>query len=286
MLALLAGFLLVGYLLAPGAIYRLVFSIFIPSKRFQRNRTEEVVFSALVTLLPFLLAVFLVVHTPLGRFPVLHRGGTKAAAYQYSLDAVAGKPITGHPSDEFIRALLEQSRFLFYLWAFCAVEALITGRMVSKYGDLRPGWPQRWLCDKFLLPHVSEWHVLLSRMSLPSTDCRKEVVVDVLTTQNTLYRGSLVNWFLDQDGKLAGIFLENAEHFIRDDLKRDREADRKRPMEEYWRQIPGSKLYMTSASIANYNIRYAIPVSDGEQMAVQQALALGKDVTITPLVED
>ncbi len=52
MIALVAGFLLVAYLLAPGAIYRLTFSFYISSKRFQRTRTEEIVFSVLVTVIP------------------------------------------------------------------------------------------------------------------------------------------------------------------------------------------------------------------------------------------
>ena len=66
MIALVAGFLLVAYLLAPGAIYRLAFSFYISSKRFQRTRTEEIVFSVLVTVIPFLLTWILLDNTPLG----------------------------------------------------------------------------------------------------------------------------------------------------------------------------------------------------------------------------
>ena len=63
MIALIAGFLLVGYLLAPGAIYRQIFSFYIPAKRFQRSRTEEIVFSVLATLLPFAISWLLLLHT-------------------------------------------------------------------------------------------------------------------------------------------------------------------------------------------------------------------------------
>ena len=72
MLALVAGFFLVCYLLAPGAIYRLAFSFFIPSKRFQRSRTEEIVFSVVAVMGPFLLAWAILCHTKVARDDALH----------------------------------------------------------------------------------------------------------------------------------------------------------------------------------------------------------------------
>jgi hypothetical protein len=54
-IALLASYFVVAYLLVPRAIFRLS-SVFIPLKRFQRTRTEEITFAVLVALLPFVLA--------------------------------------------------------------------------------------------------------------------------------------------------------------------------------------------------------------------------------------
>ncbi|GAA3752838.1 hypothetical protein [Terriglobus aquaticus] len=223
MTALVAGFLLVGYLLAPGAIYRFVFSQVLPSKRIQRTRTEEILFSVLAVILPFAVA-FAVSRTAIGSFPHLHIGGSKSAAYEAVLEALLSSPPVPNVVPAFQRAFYEQARFLLYLWPLCAFEAWLVGRLVRHYGDFPERSFARWLCDRFLLKQVSEWHVLFSRMSLPTDDPRTVVVVDALTSQNLIYRGSLVNWFLEQDGKLAGIFLEDAERFNRDDLKRDREA--------------------------------------------------------------
>jgi hypothetical protein len=82
MLALVAGFFLVSYLLAPGAIYRLAFSFYIPSKRFQRSRTEEIIFSVFAVLLPFLGTWLLLCHTPVGTHPHLHSTPPKSEAYR------------------------------------------------------------------------------------------------------------------------------------------------------------------------------------------------------------
>ncbi len=88
MIALVAGFLLVAYLLAPGAIYRVTFSFYISSKRFQRTRTEEIVFSVLVTLIPFLLTWILLLHTPLGSYPAIHGAIGKREAYSAILSSL------------------------------------------------------------------------------------------------------------------------------------------------------------------------------------------------------
>ena len=104
------------------------------------------------------------------------------------------------------------------------------------------------------------------------------VEIDALSTLNVLYRGRLVNWFTDQDGKLEGIFLINAQRFRRDQIARDRAANIYKESEKYWTPVPGSNLYLAAANLANYNIRYVVP-SDIE--FVEQELGTG--VVITPL---
>ena len=82
----------------------------------------------------------------------------------------------------------------------------------------------------------------------------------------------------DQDGKLAGIFLINAQRFRRDQIARDRANNIFKENEKYWTPVPGSNLYLAAANLANYNIRYVEP-SDIE--FVEQELGTG--VVITPL---
>jgi hypothetical protein len=280
LIALVAGFLLVAYLLAPGAIYRLAFSFYISSKRFQRTRTEEIVFSVLVTVIPFLLTWILLDHTPLGSYPAIHSAIGKREAYRSVLSSLLSDKTTDAATliPAYLRAAAEQSRFIAILWLLCGVEGWVTGRVIRRYGDYPDGSFLRGFCDRFLLKNVSEWQILFTTLSLPSNDPRKVVEIDALSTLDVLYRGRLVNWFTDQDGKLEGIFLINAQRFRRDQIARDRANNIFKESEKYWAPVPGSNLYLAAANLANYNIRYVEP-SDIE--FVEQEL--GSGVVITPL---
>jgi hypothetical protein len=104
------------------------------------------------------------------------------------------------------------------------------------------------------------------------------VEIDALSTLNILYRGRLVNWFTDHDGKLEGIFLIGAQRFRRDQLARDRAANITKPSDAYWAPVPGSNLYLVASTLASYNVRYVEP-SDID--FVEQEL--GSGIIITPL---
>jgi hypothetical protein len=286
LIALVAGFLLVAYLLAPGAIYRLTFSFYISSKRFQRTRTEEVVFSVLVTIIPFLLTWILLTRTPLGAIPAIQSPISKHEAYRDILssmltDTSHGGPGSGVIIAAYLRAFAEQARFIAVLWIFCAIEGWQTGRVIRRYGDYPDGSFLRTLCDRFLLKNVSEWQVLFTTLSLPSSDPRTVVEIDALSTLNILYRGRLVNWFTDQDGKLEGIFLIGAQRFRRDQLARDRAANITKDASTYWAPVPGSNLYLVASTLASYNVRYAEPT---DLEFVEQEL--GEGISITPLPPD
>lgn len=279
MLALVAGFFLVCYLLAPGAIYRLAFSFFIPSKRFQRSRTEEIVFSVFAVMGPFLLAWAVLCHTKVGTYPHFHSPPLKTEAYrqifQSLLSSESGK---SDVYEAYRRAIREQARFLVWLWALCFVEGLINGGLVNRYGSYSEGSVCKWICDQFLLKHVSEWQILFTTITLPDQDKEKAVEVDVMCA-GTLYRGRLVNWFTDPDGNLAGIFVTEAARFRRDDWDRDQASGKEGVREDYWRPIPGAKLYLAASSISNYNIRYVDTLESSTAVISQ---ALGMEITITP----
>lgn len=257
MSALIAGFLLVGYLLAPGAIYRLIFSFSIPAKRFQRTRTEEIVFSVLVTCVPFVLSALLLRFTPVGRWPAFQRFGSKQGAYASVLTPLlpGGDAIRSPIYPAYVRALCEQGRFLAWLWLFCAAEGWCAGRLMTNFGDSKQHSWQRWIGERVLLQHVSEWQILFTTFALPKQQKRYRVEMDALATSNVLYRGRLANWFTDATGKLTGVYLTHAQRFERDKLAKDREQGIIHPKNSYWRII-GGKLYLDASTLANYNIRY------------------------------
>jgi hypothetical protein len=297
MSALVAGFLLIGYLLAPGVIYRLFFSAYIPARRYQRTRTEEVVFSLLVTVVPFVLSWILLVHTPLGELPTFTLGPSKAEAYRNVFrsllpgpELTPSNPLIArvHLADSYLRAFLEQGRFLSLLWLFCALEGWASGLIVSRYGDYSTNQRMHRLlkrfCDDFLLTYVSEWELLFTTRSLPRSQQDFDVEIDALAA-GILYRGKLVDWFLDQDGKLEGIFLERAARYQQAELERDRERGVEKARESYWRTIPGAKLYLVASTIANYNIRYVPPVQEDTTLAQLRA-RFGAEAIITQLPPD
>ena len=285
MSALVAGFLLIGYLLAPGVIYRLVFSAFIPSKRFQRTRTEEIVFSTLVTVLPFVLTWLLLLHSPLGHALGLRVGGSKPAAYDLILKSL----LPGQDIDKavlanaYLRGFLEQARFLLLLWLLCGLEGWWCGHLVARYGDYPEDSPKRRFCDRFLLSSVSEWEVLFTSLALPGTEADVTIEVDALSTMDILYRGRLLDWFLDANGKLEGVLLEHAFRFRKEELARDRANGIHHPNESYWAPIPGAKLYLVASSLASYNIRYVPHHASPNVDAIRQDLGLVPDAVITPL---
>ncbi|MDQ2834044.1 MAG: hypothetical protein M3Y50_09935 [Acidobacteriota bacterium] len=283
MIAIVAGFILVAYLLAPGAIYRLTFSFYISSKRFQRTRTEEVVFSVLVTVIPFFLAWILLLHTPLGASPAIHTAVGKREAYRQVLSSLLSDTAKASPTliPAYLRSAAEQGRFVSVLWLLCALEGWLTGRVIRNYGDYPDGSFLRGFCDRFLLKNVSEWQVLFTTLALPSDDPRTTVEIDALSTLNILYRGRLVNWFTDQNGQLEGIFLIHAQRFRRDQLARDRDANIVKDSSSYWAPVPGSNLYLVANNLTSYNVRYLEP---SELEFVEEEL--GERVFITRLPSD
>jgi hypothetical protein len=289
MSALVAGFFLIGYLLAPGVLYRLAFSAYIPAKRYQRTRTEEIVFSLLVTILPFLIAWIVLLHTPLGTLPHFTGAGSKHDAYRTIFRSLLPGPDASKDLEApaYIRGFLEQLRFLALLWPLCAAEGWLCGHIVSRYGNYSPTSRRKWFCDRVLLTYVSEWEILFTALALPTSQADVEIEIDALAA-DTLYRGKLVDWFLDADGKLEGIFLENAARYQKDDLARDRDQHIDHPKETYWRPIPGAKLYLVASTIANYNIRYTRPANATNlpipEITIAQLQArLGTDTIITAL---
>ncbi len=277
MIAIVASFLLVAYLLGPGAIYRVIFAVFIPSKRFQRSRTEEVVFSVFATILPFALAWLLLCHTPVGRYPTIHSSVGKYAAYRSILSSLISGASSPDLSAAYLRALKEQLRFVAVLWSLCIAEAVFANSVVRRYGDLPEGSLLARMCEKLFLIHVSEWQFLFTTNFLPKADRNKVVEVDVLTSNDMLYRGRVADWFTDPDGKLLGLFLSEAARYRRDELKQDREKGVVRPVESYWKPIPGSNLYIQSSSILNYNVRY------GDSIDTAARKEIGQDVRVTTL---
>lgn len=274
MLALLASLLLVAYVIVPGVVFRVVFSWFVPLRAFDRTRTVEFAYSAVVCALPFAAALVVVHHTGLGRWPWSFQDTwiQGAADYKTILLSCFSEPFAS-PRDEFwntaVRSSKRLSRLLFWYSALVVIEASALGFLASKWGAIQPklakhAWADR-LFTRILLRNISEWHVLLTNFLFPGTT----IHVDVLTTDDHLYQGDVLDYTRDRDGNLTGIYLDNAQRYDRTGLLTDRAVEKAKPSAEYWRVIPGKRLFIFADKISTLNVRPQTTMAAASELARQ-----------------
>jgi hypothetical protein len=160
------------------------------------------------------------------------------------------------------RVLRRQARFLFWYFVAIAIEAWVFGTSARKYGD----WQSKaaryrlrlWLMRTFVLPNISEWHLLLTDFNWPR---REEIFVsvDILMSNGYLYQGRVADYFVDSAGKLTGILLEHVSRFDRQaylDAKSNSKSENAIASSDFWKNIPSRHFYIGEGSIANLNVRF------------------------------
>jgi hypothetical protein len=126
---------------------------------------------------------------------------------------------------------------------------------------------------------VSEWHVLLTSFNFPARENRS-VAVDVLSKDDILYRGNIVDHFLGVNGELSGLLLTGAHRFQYDKLKDDRKSNVVKNKEQYWTPIPGGgNFYLPGDNIASLNIRYPLPKAESLRLLNEIVKKLFKNAT-------
>jgi len=270
MIGLLATYYVVAYLLIPSGLFKSLYSLILPPiLKFQRTRAEEFTFAAIASLLPFFLALALVWTFASWPFAV---DGDSASDRRDEYHKVIGTAISdkafgeGAQTQAFWhatnRVIRRQARFLVWYYLLVVLEAWLCAWLTSNYGKWMTsltGWRGRVyssIANKVLLPAISQWYVLLTPFSYPPHP-KREVWVDVLSTLDVLYKGRVLNFFLDKDGELSGIFLEYPRRFDRRNfLKNSDRADGSIDTDPYWKRIPSNNLYIPNEKIVNLNVRY------------------------------
>jgi len=296
MIALVTTYFLVFYILIPGVLFRFLTSWFVPLKLFERTRTQEATFAVAVALMPFAVALFGVWNLPVMRhlpFPI--REGTaseraldyhRVAAILTSSDAskLLGNSLAGSSAESrsesgsltpsvsaqtsevywhsLNQVLRRQARFLSWYFALIAIEGVCFGLLARRYGDWQSHAAryrfQLWLIRTFILPNISEWHLLLTGFNWPHKE-DIDVSVDILQSDGLLYQGRVADYFIDSQGKLTGILLENVSRFDRDaynDARKSPATEQPISSAAFWRVIPGSRFYIAQSSISNLNVRF------------------------------
>lgn len=284
MIALLTTYLVLAYVLIPGVLFRTWAGFFVKLRLFQLSKTQEATLGCLVAFLPLLLANWAVWKCPFAQhhpFPYSY-GSLDDYKRDYRLGfglVVAEDPAKlldpeREPKTVYQQAISaiwrRQLRFLSWYYGFSVIEAIAFGFLANQYGN----WWGRtrvydWVARKILLPHISEWQLLLTTFVFPKKQNR-EVQADILC-DGILYRGSVGDYFLDTAGCLSGLLLKNAERFRRKDYETACAQANAALVnhEEFWRQIPGSNFYIPADKISNLNVRFSQPDQDIEAFLKQ-----------------
>jgi hypothetical protein len=304
MIALVTTFFLVFYILVPGVIFRFATSFSsVKLKSFERTRTQEATFAVTVALLPFFLAslgVRLVPPMQHHPFAIQDSNDTERRNDYYRtgemlLNSDLAKLTGCVPSStpcptvlqywaSFDLVLHRQARFLSWYFLFTFCEGIFFGWMAGKYGDWQRTTANKrnpliflydWLTRKFILPNLSEWHVLLTGFNWPKGVL---VVADVLQNDDHLYRGRVEDYFVDSDGKFSGILLRNVDRFDRYAYRKAQDlAGENSPIlasDNYWKSIPSKNFYIAQGAIANLNIRFAPAQDKALEELTRQILSL------------
>lgn len=291
MIAFAASVILALYILIPGSLFRLIFGFYVPLRGFVRTRGEEIFQGVMSTVIPISLALIIVwTIPPFDRHPFSFPDTPqiRRADYKMVVSAIYSEDIFKRSQNTFWKALTRtgrrQGRFLIWYYVLIASEGLLMGWLSASYPNLTG---RRWYnrlyelaAKHVLLPNISEWHVLLSPFFF--RDKNTIVRADILCADNTLYRGRIAQHSLDKEGQLTGLIITEAKRYARDAYLKDRE---KGPVEkgDYWRPIPGAKLYIFADKILNLNLRYEGPQPPPDVMAEIISRVLNRQVSLSAL---
>jgi hypothetical protein len=280
-ITLYATTLIVALLVIPGLIFRSCFSFFLPLRKFQRSRAEELTFAAKVAFVPLAAAVIVAwtTHFP-NRFPVsahVSPDGLRPAVYTVLRSAFDDGVYKGEPTFRMFAQASRQTwtaigNLLLCYYVLLGIEASLLGWLSSNFGEFRQKRIGH-VVEKVLLPGISEWHVLLTTFGSPKNPPRV-AVADVLTTDDHLYHGRVENYYLNKDGDLTGILLADVLRFDRRGYMRDLEKGPVANRQPYWKFIPGKNVYVFTDRMTNLNVNYEL------EAAIRIKRELGLDPTL------
>lgn len=148
------------------------------------------------------------------------------------------------------------------LYSIVLIASLSSNLLIIRYGRIRqwlsgqgkPWLPIRWLFFLFILPRISEWHLILSPVLLPSK--RMNIEIDVLTKCNVLYSGRLTAKALSASGELESLTLGSPRRFRREHYWDARKSDPNVKSESFWTPIPSQLFVILASDISTLNIRH------------------------------
>jgi len=145
---------------------------------------------------------------------------------------------------------------LILYYVLVIVETIIFVVLVNHHGNWRA---RSRLYERFvqsvLLRSINEWHYLLTPFNFPDIP-KLRIAADILIDGDRLYQGDVIEHFLDREGALSGLILENPRRFDRVRYLRAKDEEDSVKADDYWRDIPSSNLYIPKEKILNLNLQY------------------------------
>jgi hypothetical protein len=269
MIALIASALLGLYLFLPVFIFDKIAAQFVRLKRPERSKTEEIMAGMLVAGIPFGVTWYLSQHCYFfGHWPFSMADSVamlKIGDYKTVFNGLYSDHYFETHIEQFWasceRAFEHQFRFALWNYVFLGFEIGLVFVVTWQFGRFNQWYWFRVTVGKILLNRVSEWEPLLTSFVFHPDDDRR-VEVDVMTTDGHLYRGTIEDHFVGKDGELRGLLLKDAMRYKYAELQADRVANRIRPTEQYWKEIPGANMYVPYEKTVTLNLRYELPSGD------------------------
>lgn len=273
MIALIVSYLVIAYLLIPRVLFRRAADLGVRLK-FQRTRAEEIQFAILIALFPLAAATLTAIFC--SGWP----SHSAVCAYRILFASSYSEEVFRRDMPGFWWSLrytaVRQSKFLLLFYALVVAEALIFAWFAQRYGSYRKYRWYEWLASKLLLRGVNEWYMLLTSFNFPPIPAR-EVVADILTQEDHLYKGTVALFFTDTDGDLSGLFLAKPQRFDRVGYLRAKARSEDTAPAPFWKQIPGENLYVPRSKILSLNLSYP-PVEGAVAAAAIEAAAATREL--------
>jgi hypothetical protein len=258
-IALVATLLVAIYALGPDLVARWILGFVVPRKSLVQTRSEEITRGILWSILPLSIAWSLRHFGPLSLAP------NSRIDLQMFFSGLYSESFFNQNRQSFFTAADSFINFnvclMVRLYSIVIIFSLTFNVLIGKYGVMRNWFASRsglsWMrpvLSTIILPRISEWHVTLSPILLPSKDMNIEV--DVLTKSGTLYQGALSDKIIAADGSLESLTLSNPRRFKRDQYLDDMKNQEKVKAEDYWKTIPGNLFVILEHDISTFNVRH------------------------------
>ncbi len=219
MIALGASLFLLFYVLVPGGIFRFALSLVVPVKKFHKTKSQEISFAVLASFLPFWLAMALVWSIATSPFQTNKESNhDRRSAYRTAFTSMDDEKTLAKCLDQRIfwpainSVLRRQARFLIWFYILVIIEAAAFWWLASRYGKYKRYPIYAFVAEQWLFSSISEWHILLTDFAVRN-DVKRDIEVDILTTEGILYQGRVDDYILNAEGELSGILLSDASKF-------------------------------------------------------------------------